>query len=96
MYANVVRIQIQAGKLDEALSIFFNSVLPVVKEQTGYKDAHILVDREASRFLGINFWETEADLSALGTNDLYQEQVAKFAALFAGPPEFEGYEVASL
>ncbi len=96
MYAQVVRAQIQAGKLDEAISIFSNSVLPVVKEQMGYKDTYILVDREASKFVGFSLWETEADVSALGNSGFYQEQVAKFAAVFAAPPEREVYEVASL
>ena len=96
MYAQVVRANVQVDKLDEAISIFGSSVQPAIKEQTGYKDNYLLVDREASRIIGFSLWETETDVSALGSSGFYQEQIAKFAAVFAGPPEREVYEVASV
>ena len=95
MYAQVVRAQVQADKVDEAIRIFNGSVLPAVQEQSGFKDAYLLVDREASRVIGFSLWESEADVSALATSGFYQEQTAKFAAVFAAPPEREVYEVAS-
>ncbi len=94
MIAQVVRIQVQPGKVDEAISIFNSAVRPVVQEQKGFKDAYFLVDHEANRIVGFSLWETQADLSALGTNGSYQEQAAKLAAVFAAPPEGEIYEVA--
>ena len=95
MYAQVVRIQIQPGKIDEAISIFRDSVAPAVREQNGFKSVYLLIDRETNKGIGLSLWETEADVAALATSGFYQEQIGRFAAVFAGPPEREVYEVAA-
>ncbi len=93
MFSQIVRVKIQPGKVDEAIAIFKDSVLPAAQQQTGFKNAYMLVDRSANRGIGLSLWETEADVAALATSGFYQEQIAKFAALFDGPPEREVYEV---
>ena len=94
MYAQVVRIQIQPGKIEEGISTFRDSVIPAARQQKGFKDAYLLVDRSTNKVMGFSLWESEADVVALMESGFYQEQVAKFASLFAGPPEREVYEVA--
>ena len=42
----------------------------------------------------VSFWDSQADEASLTSSGAYQEQVAKLAALFAGPPEVEVYEEA--
>ena len=93
MFSQIVRVKIQPGKVDEAIAIFKDSVLPAAQQQAGFKNAYMLVDRSANRGIGLSLWETEADVAALATSGFYQEQIAKFAALFDGPPEREVYEV---
>ena len=93
MFSQIVRVKIQPGRVDEAIAIFKDSVLPAAQQQTGFKNAYMLVDRSANRGIGLSLWETEADVAALATSGFYQEQIAKFAALFDGPPEREVYEV---
>ncbi len=63
------------------------------QQQKGFRNGYLLVDRSANRAIGISLWETEDDVVALATSGFYQEQVGKFAAIFAGPPEREVYEV---
>ena len=94
MYAQVVRVQFQPGKVDEAISIYKGSVAPAARGQKGFKSAYLLVDRQGNRGLGFSLWETEADVVALATSGYFQEQIAKFAGVFAAPPEREVYEVA--
>ena len=94
MYAQVVRVQFQPGKVDEAIAIFRDSVTSAARQQKGFKNAYLLIDRETNKGIGFSLWETEADVAALTTSGFYQEQVGKFAAVFAGPPEREVYEVA--
>ncbi len=94
MYSQVVRANIQPGKMDEGIANFRDSVLPAVRERSGLQSVRLLVDREANKIIGISFWDSEADVAGLMSSGFYQEQVAKFAAVFAGPPEREGYEVA--
>ena len=93
MHAQVVRIQIQPGKADEAIAIFRDTVAPAARQQKGFKNSYLLVDRSTNRGMGFSLWESEADVVALAESGFYQEQVAKFAAVFAGPPEREVYEV---
>ena len=94
MYSQLVRFQVQPGKVEEVIATFRDSVLPAARQQKGFKDAYLLVDRSTNKGVGLSLWESEADLAALMESGFYQEQVAKLAAAFAGPPEREVYEVA--
>ncbi len=93
MHAQVVRIQIQPGGMNRGVAIFRDSVLPAARQQKGFKNAYLLIDRKADKAIGFSLWESEADVLALAESGFYQEQVAKFGAVFAGPPEREVYEV---
>ena len=94
MHAQVVRVQIQPGKADEAITIWKDSVMAAARQQKGFKNAYLLVDRSVNRGIGFSLWESEADLAAIAESGFYQQQIAKFASVFAGPPEREVYEVA--
>ncbi len=93
MHAQVVRANIQPDKIDEGIAIFRDSVAPAARQQQGFKSAYLLLDRAGNKIIGLSFWESEADVANVMTSGFYQEQVGKFAAVFAGPPEREVYEV---
>jgi heme-degrading monooxygenase HmoA len=93
MYAGVVVVQILPGKMDEAIRIYEESVVPAAKEQRGYKAHILLTNRESGKGISIALWETEADMTATKTSGHYQEQLAKFKDIFAAPPVREDYEV---
>ena len=95
MYAQISRVQIQPGKMDETIGIFTDSVLPLVRQQKGFETFYLFVDRSTDRVIVTNLWETEADIAALLESGFYQEQVAKFASIFASSPERGVYEVAA-
>ena len=95
MYAQVVRVQLQPGRADEAQAIFQDSVVPAVKQQKGFKNAYFLLDIAANRGIGFSLWKSKEDVDALASNGFYQEQILKFAQVFAGPPEREVYLVAA-
>jgi len=59
-----------------------------------FRGGRLLVDRAGTKILAVSFWDSEADAAGLMSSGPYQEQVAKFAALFAGPPEHEVYDEA--
>ena len=94
MYSQVIRANIQPGKMDEGIAIFKDSIAPAVQGRSGFQSARLLVDRAGNKIIGVSIWDSEADVAGLMSSGFYQEQVAKFAALFAGPPEREVYEVA--
>ncbi len=94
MHSQVVRATLQPGTMDNGIALFNDSVAPAVRERTGFQNAYLLVDRAKNKVIAVSLWDSEADVAALISSGFYQEQVAKFAALFAGPPEREVYEVA--
>jgi heme-degrading monooxygenase HmoA len=91
MYARLVAGDIPSDKLEEAIQLWRNSVLPSVQQQKGFKSVRLLVDRKNGKIASLGLWETEADFQATVTWN--QRQVAKFAGLFTTPPDVGGYEV---
>lgn len=93
MYARVVNVQFQPGKVGEAAQIVQSSIVPVMKGRKGFKGQLFLTQQDTSKAVSINLWETEADLTAFETSPLYRELLGKLAGLLAGPPVGERYEV---
>ncbi len=94
MYSQALRVNIQPGKMDEAIAIFKDSVAPAIHGWSGFQSGRLLIDRTGNKIMAVSFWDSQADEASLTSSGPYQEQVAKFAALFAGPPEVEVYEEA--
>ena len=91
MYARVTISQFHPDKVEEAIRILQESIIPATKQAKGFKGLLSLGDRTTGKGLTIGLWETEADMQAsLG---LRQEQMAKLAPLLAGTPSIETYEV---
>jgi len=94
MYARIVTTQYQPGKIDEGLQIFLNSIMPVARQQPGYKGMLGLVDRTAGKAIAIALREVAVDMQATDeTSSYYQAQIAKLMPLLAGAPVVEVYEV---
>jgi heme-degrading monooxygenase HmoA len=94
MYARVVTGQYQsAGKLEEGLQIYRDSIIPAARQTQGFKGALGLADRGAGKAIAINLRETAADMQATEASGFLQEQFAKAAHLFVGTPTVEVYEV---
>ncbi len=93
MYARIVIVQFQPDKLDQAISIFRDSVIPAAKQQKGFISLTLLTDHSTGKGLSVGLWETEADLKANEANGYFKEQLAKVGSLFAAPPVREAYEV---
>ena len=91
MFTQVLRVDIQAGKMDEAIAIFRDSVAPAIRGSSGLQSGRLLVDRAANKVSAVSFWDSAADEERLQSSAAYQEQVAKFGALFGGPPEVDAY-----
>lgn len=94
MHAQVVTIQYQPGKVDEAIQILRESILPETRQQAGFKGIMALADRSTDKAMAISLWQTEADAQASGASSSYlQAQLAKVASLSAKAPVIETYEV---
>jgi heme-degrading monooxygenase HmoA len=92
MHARVTIATAQPGKIDEAIKMVRDSVLPAAKKQKGFKRFFFLTDRAAGKGMTVTLWNTEADMTA-GESGYYRESIAKLGSLMAGSPTMEHYEV---
>jgi heme-degrading monooxygenase HmoA len=93
MYARVGTAQDKPGKIEDAIRIYRDSVVPAQKQQKGFKGALFLTDRHTGRSISISLWETEADMEASMASGFYQEQTDKFSQDFEAKPIWEEYDV---
>jgi heme-degrading monooxygenase HmoA len=96
MYARSLTFYYQPGKLDEALRIRRESILPELREHAGYQGIIELIDRSTHKLVAITLWQTKADVEAVGDSHSHpkvQTRLAKHSHLFAAtPPVIEIYE----
>jgi len=85
MFARLTIVQTKADKMDEAVKVTKESVLPAAKSQKGFVGAHLLTEPNGKGVF-ITIWDTEEDAIANETSGYYQQQLAKFKDLFAAPP----------
>ena len=96
MHVRAATVQAQSGRMQELIKAFDDSVVPAQKAQKGYQGSYLMTDASSGKALAISVWETEADmLAGESSGGYYQEQIAKFASVFAGPPALEHYELSS-
>jgi heme-degrading monooxygenase HmoA len=93
MFARLLRIQTKIDRIDEASKLFEKSVIPLCKDQKGYKGAYFLADRKTGNSIPLTMWESEEDMLATERSRFFQEQVIKFLSFFKSPPIREAYEV---
>lgn len=91
MFARVMHIQSQPGKLDEIVALYRESVLPVLQQQKGFHDTLLLTDPDSGKGMSITLWESAADQQASDANEFLREQIGKVMPLLAGPPTREDY-----
>ncbi len=93
MYARVTSVDIQQGKIEDAIRTYQEQVLPATAQQPGYVSAILFIDRDTRRALSITVWQSEDDMSAGEVSTYYIEQLRKMAAFFAAMPLRETFEV---
>ena len=93
MFARLLRIKTKIERIDEAAKLFEERVIPLCKNQKGYKGAYFLTDRKTGMSILITLWENEEDMLATESSHFFQEQLVKFMTFFKAPPVREAYEV---
>jgi heme-degrading monooxygenase HmoA len=96
MIARVTLAEIDAVRMsvDQAVTLFEESVVPALREQDGFEGVYVLLSDEG-KVLALTFWETEEAAAAgiAGSRSFYSEQVGKFVTLYRSAPGRETYEV---
>ncbi len=86
MHARLTTRQIEPDRIDEAIGIYRDTVVPAASQQPGSKGGLVMIDRGTGKVMAISLWETEADLRAY-------EPSSATDALSKGAPVREVYEV---
>lgn len=93
MYARVTTAYIKPEKVDEAVRVWRESVMPAAIKQAGFLRGQMMVDRDTGLGMAIGLWESEAHADATGEESTYlQEQLDKFSHMFSAPPVVEHFE----
>ena len=94
MHVRAATVQVQPDKVQEAIDLFKNSVVPAQKGQKGYQGSYLMTDASSGKAIALSVWESEADMMAGESGSGYlQEQLAKFGSLFTAQPIIEHYEL---
>lgn len=93
MFARVTTVQVRPDAIDEAITIFRDSVIPAAKSQNGFQTGYLLTDRATGKGVSVTIWDSLENLKANEASGFYQAQVAKFAPLFTAAPTMDLYEV---
>ena len=94
MHVRATTVQVQPGKVQEAIDLFKNSVVPAQKAQKGFKGSYLMTDASSGKAIAMSLWESEADMMAGESGSGYlQEQLAKFGSLLTAPPMIDHYEL---
>ena len=94
MHVRAATLQIQPGKMQEFIDLFKETMAPVVKAQKGFQGQYLMTDASSDKALAISLWESKADMLATESSSGYiPEAVAKFGSVFAGPPDYDHYEL---
>ena len=94
MYVAQNTATVQPERLDEAIGIYREQVLPRIKQLPGLQSIRVLVDRTTGTAIAIATYDTEADARAADTTPQYQQVVGLLAPLLTSPPQRMFYEVA--
>lgn len=79
-------------KNEEAIKIFHDEIVPVVKQQKGNIDIFLLEPTEENNeAISFSTWETKADADDYEATGLYTELVNKVRHTFAKPPVLKTY-----
>jgi hypothetical protein len=94
MQARISTIEGDAGKIDDALKIINEKVMPALKELDGFTAANFLVDRSSGKLVVVAFYDSEAALE--GSAEAVQPMRTEVAEAMNGKVVgFESYELAA-
>ena len=75
MFARTATFQFKADKLDEAIKLYQDGNIPVVKAQKGFHSIYLLVDRATASALSVAFWDSKEDMMATEESGLIKFEV---------------------
>lgn len=93
MFARHVTTEVKKDKIEEALKIYEESVIPEGKAQEGYRGIYLLANKETGKIISISFWDSKEHAVENENSGYFLEQVEKFNGILISPPVKEGFDV---
>jgi quinol monooxygenase YgiN len=94
MYARVTTLQISPYRVDEAVGVLKEQVVPTIQQQNGFKGYLMFVDRSTGKSINVTLWDEEADREITGSNSAYyREAIGKVVPLLMDAPLVEDLEL---
>jgi quinol monooxygenase YgiN len=75
MYVRTIVADLIPRKADEAVKIFREQIVPVIREQPGFVSTSIYIDRSNNQAQTISVWESEAAAKATSEGTAYLAKV---------------------
>jgi heme-degrading monooxygenase HmoA len=93
MFVRLTRVQIRVERIEQALKIYKESIVPTTRDQVGFLGICLFMNSKTGEAISQSYWRSEEDVLASEENHHYQEQLVKVMNTFTAPPVREGYEV---
>lgn len=93
MYASVLTGKAKPDRLDDVVHFYKESILPAMKEQTGFKSAILLCNHDTRQLMVISLWESLTNLLAAEAGAYLQAQFREMRMVLERPLVTEHYVV---
>jgi heme-degrading monooxygenase HmoA len=94
MHARTTTLQLDPGRIDDAVRQLEDEEIARFKEIDGFKGFTLLVDRGSGKVIGISFWESQEQMDASEESVRESRQRAADTGGASGAPDIAQYEVA--
>ena len=64
MNARISRVQGDPSKIDDAVAVINDKIIPTLKGLKGFTAVNFMADRSTGKFVAVAFWQDEAALEA--------------------------------
>jgi heme-degrading monooxygenase HmoA len=64
MHVRISTIEGDSGKIEDAVQVINEKVIPTLKGLKGFTAANFLADRSTGKLVGVTFWDDESALEA--------------------------------
>ena len=93
MYARTIVADLVPGKADEAVRIFREEVVPVIREEPGYIRTAIYIDHRNHQAQTVSVWESKQAMEATAQGSEYLARVVGMLRGCLVNRQFEQWEV---
>jgi hypothetical protein len=93
MFARVITVEADIGKMEEGIKRTEEEITTVIKNQEGFLKNYIFLNRESGQVISAALYESEELAKAVEESGVLKEALSNLAQYMTGTPKIEGYEV---